>query len=149
MSQFNAWSVSLFHNLFFAVAGAGWLKRILLIEKDSFVRTDMLQALKTAFPGYEVSAHGALEDVEPSTAPDLLLADAPAIDLGKLLAVRAWSFDDVTCILTGSSQRSDVGDFLRLPRPFTDAMLISVALCGLGAKDRKRGGNGTNFSVRR
>lgn len=95
----------------------------------------MHQALKIALPEHEISAHVALEEADPKTVPSLLLIDIPAIDLRTRFAALRWSCREMVCILTGASKPEGSDRFIRLPRPFTEKMLISTTLNALGCRE--------------
>lgn len=106
--------------------GSLHLDHILLIERDPFVRTDMAQALQSGFPGHKIVSFATLEEADQSGAPRLLLIDIAGCQLLETLASRGWANGEVVCVLTGASGQDVSAPSVRLPRPFTDDMLLST-----------------------
>lgn len=102
------------------------MKTILLIEQDPFVRTDVVQALQSQWPDHDVRDHAKWDEVGQMAPPDLLLADISRDEISAKLAGLGWGDHDVTCVLTGAREGDTGHRFLRLPRPFTDLMLIRI-----------------------
>lgn len=110
----------------YVIIGVRHVNQMLLIERDPFVRTDMMQALQAGFPNYDISGHATFGEADHNVIPQLLLVDLKPAELSEKLALRGWRERQIACILTGSAE-SEMGDrFDYLPRPFSDDMLISA-----------------------
>jgi CheY-like chemotaxis protein len=105
---------------------------ILLIEQDPFVRTDMAQALRSAFPDLAVICAERSECCRIDKTPWIVLSDHVLKEDEPYLQARRWKAAEMAFIWTDSNGRDTPPHWLCLSRPFTDAMLIRIVREALG-----------------
>ncbi len=105
---------------------------IVLIEKDSFVRLDMFEALVNAFPGSKVVSLERLDQsAEEVTAPRIVILDTPLGEIDGNAMIKTWTQSGARIILTDSHNQTATEphqSWRKVDRPFTDQMLLDVVL---------------------
>ncbi|WP_224825084.1 hypothetical protein [Cognatishimia sp. MH4019] len=103
---------------------------ILLIETDPFVRTDMQEALRAAFPGVNLLSVETLDGGDfPQGSPQIIILDTPMDEVQTNQRIAAWIASGSQIVLTnGSSVPLSLpeGKWRKVDRPFTEQMLLDA-----------------------
>ena len=113
----------------------------IVFERDPFIRCDILETLAANFPGVQVSAYSALEELAEKAAgvlqPCVAVLSSNRKELESLLGIlRAKTQDISFVVISDDTAESDgsTGVFHQVSRPFNSEMLLRAVRSALSGQ---------------